>query len=108
MNNLIPELSFKEIEKGDSYSINLLKVALSDHGFFSITEHGLSKEEYIHIKEILNRDPNYVELGIFSVMWSEHCSYKSSKYWLKKLPSQSKIVIQGLSLIHISEPTRPY
>ncbi len=44
MNNLIPELSFKEIEKGDSYSINLLKTALSDHGFFSITEHGLSKE----------------------------------------------------------------
>jgi len=44
MSNLIPELSFKEIEKGDSYSINLLKAALSDHGFFSITEHGLSKE----------------------------------------------------------------
>ena len=44
MSNLIPELSFKEIEKGDSHSINLLKVALSDHGFFSITEHGLSKE----------------------------------------------------------------
>ena len=44
MTNLIPELSFREIEKGDSYSINLLKTALSDHGFFSITEHGLSKE----------------------------------------------------------------
>ena len=44
MNNLIPELSFREIEKGDSHSINLLKTALSDHGFFSITEHGLSKE----------------------------------------------------------------
>ncbi len=44
MSNLIPELSFKEIEKGDSYSINLLKAALSDHGFFSITEHGLSKK----------------------------------------------------------------
>ena len=44
MSNQIPELSFKEIEKGDSYSINLLKAALSDHGFFSITEHGLSKE----------------------------------------------------------------
>ena len=44
MSNQIPELSFKEIEKGDSYSINLLKTALSDHGFFSITEHGLSKE----------------------------------------------------------------
>ena len=44
MSNLIPELSFKEIEKGDSYSINILKAALSDHGFFSITEHGLSKK----------------------------------------------------------------
>ena len=44
MSNQIPELSFREIEKGDSYSINLLKVALSNHGFFSITEHGLSKE----------------------------------------------------------------
>ena len=44
MTNLIPELSFREIEKGDSHSINLLKTALSDHGFFSITEHGLSKE----------------------------------------------------------------
>ena len=44
MSNLIPELSFKEIEKGDSYSINLLKAALSDHGFFSITGHGLSKK----------------------------------------------------------------
>ncbi len=43
MNNLIPELSFKEIEKGDSFSINLLREALSDHGFFSITDHGLSK-----------------------------------------------------------------
>ena len=42
MNNLIPELSFKEIEKGDAFSINLLKDALSNHGFFSITEHGLS------------------------------------------------------------------
>jgi len=44
MNNLIPELSFKEIEKGDSFSINLLREALSDHGFFSITDHGLSKK----------------------------------------------------------------
>ncbi len=44
MTNLIPELSFREIEKGDLHSINLLKTALSDHGFFSITEHGLSKE----------------------------------------------------------------
>ena len=48
-----------------------------------IREHGLSKDEYNNIKEILERDPNYVELGIFSVMWSEHCSYKSSIKMLK-------------------------
>ena len=44
MSNLIPELSFKDIEKGDSSSIDILKEALSDHGFFSITNHGLSKD----------------------------------------------------------------
>ncbi len=49
-------------------------------------EHGLSESEYEHIKQILGRNPNYVELGIFSVMWSEHCSYKSSIKMLKTLP----------------------
>ena len=51
-------------------------------------EHGLSKEEYTKILEILGREPNYVELGIFSVMWSEHCSYKSSIKMLKTLPRE--------------------
>ena len=51
-------------------------------------EHGLSKEEYSRILEILGRNPNYVELGIFSVMWSEHCSYKSSIKMLKTLPRE--------------------
>ena len=51
-----------------------------------IKEHGLSQDEYIKIKDILSREPNYVELGIFSVMWSEHCSYKSSIKMLKTLP----------------------
>ena len=51
-----------------------------------IREHGLSNDEYNNIKEILEREPNYVELGIFSVMWSEHCSYKSSIKMLKTLP----------------------
>ena len=61
-----------------------------------VKEHGLSKEEYIHIKEILNRDPNYVELGIFSVMWSEHCSYKSSIKMLKTLPrSGGKLLVDA-------------
>ena len=49
-------------------------------------EHGLSEEEFEKVKSILGRTPNYTELGIFSVMWSEHCSYKSSISELKKLP----------------------
>jgi phosphoribosylformylglycinamidine synthase len=60
-----------------------------------IAEHGLSAPEYELILSILGRAPNLTELGIFSVMWSEHCSYKSSKVWLKKLPTQAPHVIQG-------------
>ena len=51
-----------------------------------IEEHGLSSDEYNKIIKILGREPNYVELGIFSVMWSEHCSYKSSIKMIKTLP----------------------
>jgi len=47
--------------------------------FELVRSHGLTEEEYKRIKEILGREPNFTELGIFSVMWSEHCSYKSSK-----------------------------
>ena len=46
---------------------------------------GLSEDDYLDIKFILNREPSLTELAIYSAMWSEHCSYKSSKYWLKKL-----------------------
>ncbi len=60
-----------------------------------ISSHGLKTEEYSKIKELLNRDPNILELGIFSAMWNEHCSYKSSKIHLKKLPTKNNIVIQG-------------
>lgn len=60
-----------------------------------IEEHGLSKEEYERILKILGREPNYPELGIFSVMWSEHCSYKSSKIHLEKLPTKGKHIIEG-------------
>ena len=60
-----------------------------------IESHGLKSEEYLKIKSLLNRDPNYLELGIFSAMWNEHCSYKSSKVHLKKLPIKNKNVIQG-------------
>jgi phosphoribosylformylglycinamidine synthase len=58
-------------------------------------EHGLTAEEYARIQGILGRDPNYTELGIFSVMWSEHCSYKSSRVHLKRLPTTGKHVVQG-------------
>src|SRR5882672_1500459 len=50
-------------------------------------EHGLTAEEYSRIQKILGRDPSFTELGIFSVMWSEHCSYKSSKAHLRRLPT---------------------
>ncbi|MGF1456528.1 MAG: phosphoribosylformylglycinamidine synthase subunit PurL [Alphaproteobacteria bacterium] len=60
-----------------------------------VAEHGLSPDEYGVIIRSLNRAPNITELGIFSVMWSEHCSYKSSKVWLKTLPTDGPQVIQG-------------
>jgi phosphoribosylformylglycinamidine synthase II len=56
---------------------------------------GLSADEYDTILEIMGREPNFTELSIFSVMWSEHCSYKSSKVWLKTLPTEGPQVIQG-------------
>ena len=61
----------------------------------TVAEHGLSDEEYQRILKALGREPNLVELGIFSVMWSEHCSYKSSRVHLKKLPTEAPWVIQG-------------
>jgi phosphoribosylformylglycinamidine synthase II len=60
-----------------------------------VAEHGLSPEEYDRILKALGREPNLVELGIFSVMWSEHCSYKSSRVHLKKLPTEAPWVICG-------------
>ena len=60
-----------------------------------IEDHGLTRDEYGKVLEILGREPNLTELGIFSVMWSEHCSYKSSLKWLKTLPTEAPWVIQG-------------
>ncbi|MBL8192320.1 MAG: phosphoribosylformylglycinamidine synthase subunit PurL [Blastocatellia bacterium] len=60
-----------------------------------IADHGLSNEEYQKIETLLSRKPNLTELGIFSVMWSEHCSYKSSRIHLKRLPTKGKSVVQG-------------
>jgi phosphoribosylformylglycinamidine synthase subunit PurL len=62
----------------------------------TIREHGLTPEEFEKIKQLLGgREPTRTELGIFSVMWSEHCSYKSSRVHLKRLPTRSKLVVQG-------------
>jgi phosphoribosylformylglycinamidine synthase len=60
-----------------------------------LIEHGLSQDEYKKIVDILGRDPNLTELGIFSVMWSEHCSYKSSRVHLRRLPTEGEVVLQG-------------
>jgi phosphoribosylformylglycinamidine synthase len=60
-----------------------------------VAEHGLTPEEYARILKILGREPNLTELGVFSVMWSEHCSYKSSRIHLKRLPTQAPQVLQG-------------
>jgi len=58
-------------------------------------KHGLTAEEYKKIIKLMGRNPNLVELGIFSAMWNEHCSYKSSRIWLQTLPTKNKYVIQG-------------
>ena len=60
-----------------------------------VRDHNLTREEYARILEILGREPNLVELGIFSAMWSEHCSYKSSRVHLKAFPTSGPRVIQG-------------
>ncbi|MEC7475985.1 MAG: phosphoribosylformylglycinamidine synthase subunit PurL, partial [Pseudomonadota bacterium] len=60
-----------------------------------VAEHGLKPDEYEKIVAHMGRTPNMTELGVFSVMWSEHCSYKSSRKWLKKLPVSGPQVIQG-------------
>jgi phosphoribosylformylglycinamidine synthase subunit PurL len=60
-----------------------------------VAAHGFKDDEYRRVLEILGREPNITELGIFSVMWSEHCSYKSSKRWLKTLPTKAPWVICG-------------
>ncbi|WP_375654563.1 MULTISPECIES: phosphoribosylformylglycinamidine synthase subunit PurL [unclassified Bartonella] len=60
-----------------------------------IAQHGLKEDEYQRILTLIGREPTFTELGIFSAMWNEHCSYKSSKKWLKTLPTEGKCVIQG-------------
>jgi phosphoribosylformylglycinamidine synthase subunit PurL len=60
-----------------------------------VADHGLKPDEFSKIRSLIGRDPTYTELGIFSAMWNEHCSYKSSKKWLKTLPTTGPRVIQG-------------
>nr|WP_321456466.1 phosphoribosylformylglycinamidine synthase subunit PurL [uncultured Cohaesibacter sp.] len=60
-----------------------------------IAAHGLKPEEYNHILELIGREPTFTEFGIFSAMWNEHCSYKSSKKWLRTLPTKGPRVLQG-------------
>src|SRR5579864_2148955 len=77
-----------------------IKIPLMTTATLAITpeilrDHGLTAEEYERIKSLLGREPSFTELGIFSVMWSEHCSYKSSRVHLKRLPTHSRRVLQG-------------
>ena len=58
-----------------------------------IADHGINKEEYQRLLDIIGRTPSFTELGIFSAMWNEHCSYKSSKKWLRTLPTTGPQVI---------------
>ncbi|HMJ64999.1 MAG TPA: phosphoribosylformylglycinamidine synthase subunit PurL, partial [Candidatus Binatia bacterium] len=60
-----------------------------------VQKHGLTPEEYERVKGILGRDPSYTELGIFSVMWSEHCSYKNTRPLLKTFPTKSPKILVG-------------
>ncbi|MBB6466534.1 phosphoribosylformylglycinamidine synthase [Aminobacter lissarensis] len=60
-----------------------------------IAAHGLKPDEYQRILDLVGREPSFTELGIFSAMWNEHCSYKSSKKWLRTLPTKGDVVIQG-------------
>ena len=60
-----------------------------------ISSHGINEEEYAHILELTGREPTFTELGIWSAMWNEHCSYKSSKKWLKTLPTDGPRVVYG-------------
>ncbi|MFM9940179.1 MAG: phosphoribosylformylglycinamidine synthase subunit PurL [Hyphomicrobiaceae bacterium] len=60
-----------------------------------VKAHGFKGDEYDRLLQILGREPSFLELGIFSVMWSEHCSYKSTRFWLKQLPTTGPQVIQG-------------
>ena len=78
--------------KGNKSRTNMLEPEITPK---LITSHGLDPDEYNLLLEIIGRQPTFTELGIFSAMWNEHCSYKSSKKWLRLLPTKGKNVICG-------------
>ena len=78
--------------KPESLSVDLESVPITPE---LLAQHSITPEEYQRIVAALGRDPGLTELGIFSVMWSEHCSYKSSRVHLKRLPTRSERVVQG-------------
>ena len=80
--------------------MNVFRVSILDLSGIKITEnlirnHGITPQEYETIINLIDREPNITELGIFSAMWNEHCSYKSTKKWLKTLPVSGPKVICG-------------
>ena len=68
---------------------------MKENGLVLAKEMGLTEDEYSRVIDILGRTPNITELGLFSAMWSEHCSYKSSRKWLSSLPTEAPWVICG-------------
>ena len=73
-----------------------------------IARHGIAPEEYDRIKNILGREPNFTELGIFSVMWSEHCSYKNSRNELKKFPTMGPgVLVKAGEYVVVAPVTLP-
>ena len=66
---------------------------------FILKQHKLSRADYSKIKTLLGRRPTFSEIGIFSALWNEHCSYKSSKYHLKRLPSKEAALVPSISRI---------
>src|ERR1700678_2247569 len=78
--------------KPESLSVDLESLSLTPE---LLAQHSITPEEYQRIVTALGRPPGLTELGIYSVMWSEHCSYKSSRVHLKRLPTQSARVVQG-------------
>ena len=70
-----------------------IPAAMSLHTPEVLDQHGLTNEEYERILKTLGREPNLTELGLFSVMWSEHCSYKSSRVHLRTLPTEGRFFL---------------